>query len=282
MEQLLEFIKDTLSIGQVVITFCILLLAFILRLIVFKVLNNSKTILRENKRRLKVNTSSFLSFFVMLGLLFIWSSELRSLAFSVAALGVAFVLATKELIASFTGSIYKASNNVCSVGDRIEVNGVRGDIIDRSVLATKLMEIGPGHDTNYYTGRIITIPNSVFLTAIIKNESVLGRFCLHSFHITIGHTNEWKFAYDILLEEAQKECQKYTDEAKLYVDKIQAKNSLETPTIEPTIVIKFNSFEEILLIMRITVPMKNMIDIEQNIKRSFLIRFRPELDNNTL
>ena len=147
MDQFLSYIRETLSIGQVVISCSIFLLAIILRIIIFKILNKSETILRENKRRIMVNTSSFLYCFVFFGLLFIWSSELRSLAFSVAALGVAFVLATKELIASFTGSIYKASNNVCSIGDRIEVNGVRGDIIDRSLLATKLMEIGPGHES---------------------------------------------------------------------------------------------------------------------------------------
>jgi small-conductance mechanosensitive channel len=274
MEQLFELLKNQVSAGQLIITSSVVIIAILIRVIIFKILNNSKTILRENKRRIMVNTSSFLSFFVVLGLLFIWSSELRTLAFSVAALGVAFVLATKELISSFTGSLYKASNNVCSVGDRIEVKGVRGDIIDRSLLATKIMEVGPGHDTNYYTGRMITIPNSVFLTEMIKNESELGRFCLHSFRVTVDYTDEWKSAYDILLEEAQKECGKYIEEASEYVDKIQAKNNLETPTIEPQVVIKFNSHKEILLILRITVPMKKMIEIEQNIKRNFLSRFK--------
>jgi small-conductance mechanosensitive channel len=276
MEHYIELLKNELSAGQLIITGSILLVALTLRLIVFKLLNNSNTILRENKRRIMVNTSSILTLFVLLGLLFIWSSELRSLAFSVAALGVAFVLATKDLISSFTGTIYKASNNVCSVGDRIEVKGVRGDIIDRSILATKIMEIGPGHDTNYYTGRIITIPNSIFLTEMVKNESAFGKYCLHTFRVSVKYSNEWMPAYDILLEEAQKECEKYIDDAKNYVDKIQSKNNLETPTIEPQVVIKFSSHQEILFIIRVTVPTKKMIEIEQNIKRNFLTRFKQE------
>jgi small-conductance mechanosensitive channel len=275
MQHYLELMKSQMSVGQTVISFGILFGALIIRMIIFKILNKSNTLLRENKRRIMVNTSSLLTFFVLLGLLFIWSSELRSLAFSVAALGVAFVLATKELITSFTGSVYKASNNVCSVGDRIEIKGVRGDIIDRTILATKMMEVGPGHDTNHYTGRIITIPNSLFLTEMIKNESGLGRFCLHTFRIHIKYTSDWKNAYDILLEESQKECSKFIEEARYSVDKIQSRNSLETPTIEPQVVIKINSFEEILLIIRVTVPMKEMISIEQNIKRGFLARFLP-------
>ena len=274
LEHYFELIRNEISAGRIIITISVLMIAFLLRFIIFRVLNNSETILRENKRKIMVNTSSFMSFFVVLGLLFIWSSELRTLAFSVAALGVAFVLATKELIASFTGSFYKASNNVCSVGDRIEVKGVRGDIIDRSVMATKIMEIGPGHDTNYYTGRIITIPNSVFLTEMIKNESALGKFCLHTFRVIIDNTDEWQSAYDILLEEAENECKQYIDEASVYVDKIQSKNNLETPIIGPQVVIKFNSHKEILLILRITIPLKKMIEIEQNIKRNFLTRFK--------
>lgn len=273
MEQLIAQLKSQASVAQVAFTVGILSLAIVVRFIIFRILKNSNTILRENKRKIMVNTSFFITLFVILGFIFIWSSELRSLAFSVAALGVAIVLATKELISSFTGSLFKASNNVCSVGDRIEIKNIRGDIIDRNLLATKVMEIGPGQDTNYYTGRIVTLPNSLFLTEIVKNESVLGRFTLHSFRFPIGHNCNWKEAYDILLEEAEKECEKYYEEAHKYIDRIQSKNNLETPTIEPQVIIKFNTFEEVLLILRITVPTKKMTEIEQAIKKQFLLRF---------
>ena len=273
MEQLFEQFKSNVTTAQLAITVGVILFALFIKVVIFRLLNRSNTISRENKRKISVNTSSMLTLLVILGLIFIWSSELRSLAFSVAALGVAIVIATKEIIASFTGSLFKASNNVCSIGDRIEIKNIRGDIIDRNLMATKIMEIGPGHDTNYYTGRIVTLPNSIFLTEIVKNESALGRFTLHSFRFPVCYNSDWKLAHDILLEEADIECEKYYEEANKYIDKIQSKNNLETPTIEPQVIVKFHSFEEVILILRITVPTKKMTNIEQKIKKQFLTKF---------
>ncbi|MEM6646123.1 MAG: hypothetical protein AAF730_07715 [Bacteroidota bacterium] len=43
---------------------------------------------------------------------------------------------------------------------RIEINGVKGDVLDIRVLRTTMMEVGGWVGTDQSTGRIVHVPNS--------------------------------------------------------------------------------------------------------------------------
>ncbi len=274
MKDILINWKQYATAGQIVFTTGILLTAFLIRFTVNKILKNSTTIMRENKRRMMVNTNSTLSFAVFIGMVLIWSTELRELALSLAAIAVASVIASKELITCFMGTLYKAGNNVCTVGDWIEINGYRGVIVDKTVSATKLMEIGPGHSTSHYTGRMITIPNSLFVTYPTKNESIFRKYALHTFSIPLTPKSDHREAKKILLEAATEACSSYLDEAKSYISRMQDRAALEVPELDPKVRIYFKSHEEIQLICRITIPTADIVGIEQKIKSKFLDEFK--------
>ena len=76
-----------------------------------------------------------------------------------AAAGVAFAM--QEVIGALAGWFNIVSGHIFKVGDRIEMGGVRGDVIDVTLLRTKIMEIGsPGDGPSWvkgrqYTGRIV-------------------------------------------------------------------------------------------------------------------------------
>ena len=100
---------------------------------------------------------------VAVGLVLIWPEQLRTLALFLVA--VAIVLATKELIRYLTGGFLKMAARSFPIGDRVEVNNLRGDVINQTMLTTTIMEIGPGQLTHQYTGRSIALPSSIFLSA---------------------------------------------------------------------------------------------------------------------
>src|SRR5690606_32112227 len=85
------------------------------------------------------------------------SAELRTVAISIVAIAVAFVVATKELILCITGSILKMASRSFVIGDRIQVKDFRGDVIDQNLLATTILEVGPGKLTHQRTGRMAVI-----------------------------------------------------------------------------------------------------------------------------
>ena len=121
-----------------------------------------------------------------------WTATVRNLLFFLAVIGlvliavaVAVVVATKELILCFSGSFMRASSRAFSVGDWIEVAGLRGEVIDHNVFVTTLHEFEPAPGSFAYTGRTAVVPNSAFFASPIRNDSLMRDYTYHSFLLTL-------------------------------------------------------------------------------------------------
>jgi small-conductance mechanosensitive channel len=158
------------------------------------------------RRRLAVSVRNALVFVLVLGLIGIWAKEVQNLALSVVAFAAAMVLATRELIQCATGSFYRTGANAFSVGDRIEVDGRRGEVIDLNLWATTILEIGPAHTAHPYTGRTVVIPNSVLLLQPVVNESFMKPYVIHTISIPMRISEDWQQAEKALLAAAHAEC----------------------------------------------------------------------------
>ena len=91
--------------------------------------------------------------------------------------------ATKELILCFSGSFLRASSRIFSVGDWIEVAGVRGEVIDHNLFVTTLHNFEA--DSFNFSGRTTVVPNSVFVGQPMRNDSLMRDYCHHSFSLTL-------------------------------------------------------------------------------------------------
>jgi small-conductance mechanosensitive channel len=60
------------------------------------------------------------------------------------------------------------------VGDRIQLGGIKGDVIDIGVLRTTIMQIGEWVDGDQYNGRIVRIANSIVFKEPVFNYSREG------------------------------------------------------------------------------------------------------------
>lgn len=74
-----------------------------------------------------------------------------SVVFGVAGAGIAFAL--QEVIVSVAGWAAVSFGSFYSVGDRIQLGGIKGDVIDIGVLRTTLAEVGQWVDGDLYNGR---------------------------------------------------------------------------------------------------------------------------------
>ena len=97
-----------------------------------------------------------------------WYTTLVSLG--VLSLILGFALQTP--ITSLIGWVYLLIRQPYRVGDRIEIEDARGDVIDVGYLDTTLWEFGgPYLSTQHPSGRIIKFPNSLVLSKIVYNYS---------------------------------------------------------------------------------------------------------------
>ena len=219
----------------------------------------------ELRRRWLVQSRNGLLLLLLLGLLFIWGEELRTLALSIVAIAVAFVVATKELILCVTGSILKTGAGSFNIGDRIQVKDFRGDVIDQNLLATTILEVGPGKITHQRTGRMAVIPNALFVSEPVINESYTHDYLLHVFTIPFKREDNWREAQDAFLESANKHCEPFLEDARKHMKQLSEERGLDVPTVEPRVTMQVPAAGEVHLIIRIPVKSGQRGYIEQSI-----------------
>ncbi len=219
----------------------------------------------ELRRRWLVQSRNGLLLLLLLGLLFIWGEELRTLALSIVAIAVAFVVATKELILCVTGSILKTGAGSFNLGDRIQVKDFRGDVIDQNLLATTILEVGPGKITHQRTGRMTVIPNALFVSEPVINESYTHDYILHVFTIPFKREDNWRDAQEAFLESANRHCEPYLDEVRQHMKQLSENRGLDVPNVEPRVTIQVPAAGEVDLIIRIPVKSSQRGYIEQSI-----------------
>ncbi|WP_027328269.1 mechanosensitive ion channel domain-containing protein [Marinimicrobium agarilyticum] len=219
----------------------------------------------ELRRRWLVYSRNGLILIMLLGLVIIWAAELRTFALSVVAIAVAFVVATKELILCVTGSIVKTGAGSFNIGDRIQVKDFRGDVIDQNLLATTILEVGPGKLTHQRTGRMTVIPNALFVSEPVVNESYTHDYVLHVFTVPFKRNADWRGAQKALLEAANQACEPFVVEAKRYLKKLNEYRGLDAPSVDPRVTLQVPSAEEIHLIVRIPALTDRRSAIEQSI-----------------
>ncbi len=220
---------------------------------------------KELQRRWLVQTRNGFILLLTLGLLFIWGDTLRTFALSIVAIAVAFVVATKELILCVSGSILKTGSGSFNVGDRIQVKEFRGDVIDQNILATTILEVGPGKLTHQRTGRKTVIPNALFVSEPIINESFTHDFVLHVFTVPFKREENWRAAQDEFLKAARKHCKPYLNEARIHMEKLSEDMGLDVPTADPRVTVQVPTAGEIHLVIRIPVKSSQRGFIEQSI-----------------
>lgn len=219
----------------------------------------------ELRRKWMVQSRNGLLLLLMLGLVLIWGEELRTLALSIVAIAVAFVVATKELILCVIGTLLKTVSNSFNLGDRIQVKDFRGDVIDQNLLATTIMEVGPGKITHQRTGRTMVIPNAMFVSEPVINESFTHDYVFHVFTIPFKRDEDWHEAQKAFLESAKRHCAPYLEEVRKYMNRISIKRGLEVPSVDPRVTIQVPTAGEVHLIVRVPAKSGERGFIEQAI-----------------
>jgi len=217
----------------------------------------------EQRRRIASNIRNALFVLTLFGLLFIWAPSLRSFALSLTAFAVAIILATKELILCLSGTFFKTSTGDIRVGDWINVNGMRGEVVDQTFMSTKLQELGEGGSRYEFTGRTITLPNSVFLSAHVINDEMTKKFVYHTITIAIDKALDPAPIIDAMTQAITRETE--TDKATGHQLKTQVEKTagILLPESDPVVHFVTSGEGKLKLLIRVMVSTKRAAAIEK-------------------
>lgn len=267
---LLATLRDNVVVRDAFASLLIIAIALVLRSAGLKALRRSKLEIDDQLRwRAQIRNATVA--IVLLSVTVVWAQELRAVAISVAAIAAALVLATKEFIMCLMGSTLRASGSSFRVGDRIEVAGVRGDVLDIGPLTTAVLEVGPGQSIHQRTGRKITLPNSVFLTQPVTNETMSDDFVLHVLRVPLATDADWRAARDKLALIATERCAQYVDDTRRALAQASPAgvggNLIST---EPVVYLELPDPGRVELLLRFPTPARQRGRVAQQILRRFL------------
>lgn len=149
--------------------------------------------------------------------------------------GIAFTL--QELILSIAGSLYIFIVKVYKPGDRIEINGIKGDVIDVDSIYTTMMEIGQWVSNDNYSGRIVKLSNAFVFKGPIYNYSQDFPFIWDEFNLPMKYESDIELAKSIIIKIASKTLSEYTSNSKSQWKDVVNKYYIEDALVDPTLAI---------------------------------------------
>jgi small-conductance mechanosensitive channel len=189
----------------------------------------------DNRYRAK-KFGSFTGYFLTIVLLtVVFSDKLGGLtvAFGVAGAGIAFAL--QEVIASFAGWLTIMFGGFYKTGDRVQLGGIKGDVMDIGVLRTTIMETGQWVSGDLYNGRIVLIANSFVFKEPVFNYSGDFPFLWDEITIPIQFGSNYDKAREILEKVGNEVAGDLSQQSKEKWMLLQNKYRLEDAQTEPMV-----------------------------------------------
>lgn len=158
-----------------------------------------------------------------------------TLAIGLFTAGVAITL--QEIFLSIAGSFYIFIVKVYKPGDRIEINKIKGDVIDIDSIYTTIMEIGEWVSSDNYTGRIVKLSNAFVFKGPIYNYSQNFPFIWDEFNLPIRYGSDMELAKSLVIEVARDVLSQYTASSKEEWQSVVQKYYIEDAQLDPTLAI---------------------------------------------
>lgn len=223
------YLSKTLS---TFIALCVSYLFFkiLLEALISKEIKNSRS--RYTFRKTTQILFLVVSFVVILRI-WIINPQALMVAYGLIAAGVAIAL--QDLFRNFAGGITIFIAGQYQVGDRVEINGKFGDVIDIGIMYTTLLEMREWVAGDQVTGRISIIPNGAVLSGNINNYTKDHNFVWDEFALPITYESNWRDAMKIIEVVLKEKSDKLLDNAKKNFAKLEERYYVSTRNMEASV-----------------------------------------------
>jgi len=176
--------------------------------------------------------------FVSLGVIIvgrIWFEAMGSLATALALVSAGLAIALKDPLTNIAGWVFIIWRRPFTVGDRIQVGDVKGDVIDIRLFQFTLLELGNWVDADQSTGRLVHVPNAVVFASPQFNYTQGFEYVWNEIAVLITFESDWRKAKLLLTEIAARHAEPASGEAAEQVRRAAERYLIRYPTLTPTV-----------------------------------------------
>lgn len=166
---------------------------------------------------------------------FIWFHIGDSLITYLGLFSAGLALAMKDILLNIAGWLYILIRQPFVVGDRIEIAGLKGDVIDQNLFKFRILEIGNWVHAEQSTGRIIHVPNSMIFTTPLANDTLGFEYVWEEIRVLVTFESDWRKAKRILEEIINHHAEDFSEEVQKRIHQASKKYMIFYNNLTPIV-----------------------------------------------
>ncbi len=276
----LDRLADALNVSrwqaQLIVTVAVVVVLGVIRWVTLKVVHR-----RIDDSSIWYRTRKLTSYVItVVGAVLLASLWLEGsgLATYIGFLTAGLAIALSDVLKNLAGWLYVVLRRPFRLGDRLEIAGHRGDVVDIRAFRFTLMEVGGRVDAEQATGRLLHIPNGLVFTNPLANFTEGFEYIWHEVPVLVTFESNWEAAEEIVrdaveahaLDMSQVNATRQLREA---ATSYQIRFTHLTPTVYLTV-----RDSGVLLTGRLLVPVRALRDVEQAVWKDVLRAFASRSD----
>ncbi len=175
---------------------------------------------REHYRERRILATTLLVAFAV-ALVALWAGHFKAKGTFFGLIGAGLAVALREPLLSIAGRIVIFAAHMYTVGDRIEINKMSGDVIDVGFVYTRMMEIGNWIGGDQYSGRIVQFANAQIFGTAVFNYTRNFAYIWDEVKLPITYDSNLKAAQQILVDAGGEYTQAFMEGAQAEVQHMQ-------------------------------------------------------------
>ncbi|HJV66559.1 MAG TPA: mechanosensitive ion channel domain-containing protein [Geomonas sp.] len=165
----------------------------------------------------------------------VFSKYLEHWTVALGVVGAGVAVALQEVITSIAGWVAISFGGFFTLGDRVQLGGITGDVIDIGILRTTVMELGQWVKGDQYNGRIVRIANSFIFKEPVYNYSGDFPFVWDEVMVPIHYGNDAELAREIMLRVADEVVGEYVPLAEQRWQAMTRKFMIDNAMVKPMV-----------------------------------------------
>jgi small-conductance mechanosensitive channel len=211
---------------------------------------------------------------------YIWKRTGHDLGAPVGWLAAGVAVALQRVITAFAGYLILLRGDVFTVGDRITIGGVRGDVVSLGFMQTTVMEMGqtPAEQSDepsmwirgrQYSGRIVRVTNDKIFDTPVFNYTRQFHFMWEEIMVPVAYGDDYARVESIMMDAATRHTAPIVAEAREHFPRVRKYFVGDLPQVEPKAYLRITD-NWIELSVRYLAPARGSREISDAINRDIL------------
>lgn len=173
--------------------------------------------------------------FALTMIISIWFQGTSDVATYLGLLSAGVAVALKDPLANLVGWAFVLWQRPFSVGDRVEIRGMIGDVVDQRFFTFTMLEVGNWTHGEQSTGRVLHVPNSHVFAHPLFNYTEPFDFIWDEIAVVVTFESDWAKAKTILTEIVNVKAEGIIPEAERQLEDTSKKSLISYSNLSPIV-----------------------------------------------